>query len=56
MPMPVKNAQKGILKVVNKKRFGSYTYFIGFKYKALYVVSRFFTMEGVSNIVRRIFE
>ena len=54
--MPINKAAKGICKVLSKKHFGKYTYFIGFKYKALYVVSRFFTMEGVSNIVRRIFE
>lgn len=54
--MPVDKAAKGICRVLSKKRFGKYTYFIGFKYKALYVVSRFFTMEGVSNIVRMIFE
>lgn len=54
--MPLEKSVAGLTKIVCKKKYRKATYFIGFKYKFLYVVSRFMTMDTVSEIVRKLFE
>ena len=54
--MPVDKAVEGIVKVVSKKKYRKATYLIGAKYKLLYILSRLFTMDQVSEIVRKLFE
>ena len=54
--MPVDKAAKKIFNVVMKKKYKAPTYCIGFKYKFLHLLSRFFTTEQISEIVRKMFE
>lgn len=54
--MPLDKAVRGIVRIISKGKYRKAAYFIGAKYKLLYVVSRFMTMDTVSKIVRKLFE